>query len=183
MNKPNKGFLSSCRNGTLVNLVDNNHSKFRFYGRITHQQCMLLTEVPKQAIPHTRLKANRALYSPAVTLSKPRRRRQWKRGKPKAFNGKNNSCARAFYGLLHSFTVLCKPARWNHQIFRGLRTEPEDEILFFFFFLIHRCLQMLCWGYIRVVDKWHHCRDAKPIIPFEKFIRKLWIYFVFRELS
>ena len=76
MNKPNKGFLSSCRNRTLVNLVDNNHSKFRFYGRITHQQCMLLTEVPKQAIPHTRLKANRALYSPAVTLSKPRRRRQ-----------------------------------------------------------------------------------------------------------
>ena len=38
MNKPNKGFLSSCRNRTLVNLVDNNHSKFRFYGRITHQQ-------------------------------------------------------------------------------------------------------------------------------------------------
>ena len=33
MNKPNKGFLSSCRNRTLVNLVDNNHSKFRFYGR------------------------------------------------------------------------------------------------------------------------------------------------------
>ena len=68
MNKPNKGFLSSCRNRTLVNLVDSNYSKFRFYGRINHQQCYE-QGTPKRAIPHT--KANRVLCSLAATLNKP----------------------------------------------------------------------------------------------------------------
>ena len=113
MNKPNKGFLSSCRNRTLVNLVDSNYSKFRFYGRINHQQCYE-QGTPKRAIPHT--KANRVLCSPAATLNKPWRRRQWNMAKQKLSRGKTIAMRVHF---LHSLTVLCKTARWSHQRFRG----------------------------------------------------------------
>ena len=116
-----------------------------------------------------------------MTLSKPRRRRQWKRGKPKAFKGQNKLLRSKAIAVRVCFMVFYIP--WpvfaNQQ--GGIITffavwERNPRAKYYIFFLIQRCLQMLCCGCFRIVDKWRHCSDVRLIIPSEKFITKLWIF-------